>query len=299
MELAPVVLFAYNRPDLLEQTLGYLSKNVLIEDTVIYAFSDGPKNEQDVTKVNEVREVLKNINFAKKTDVVCREKNMGLANNIISGISEVFTKHDKVIVVEDDVMSSPNFLLYENDVLNYYEDNEKIFCVAGYSHPSKTKDSLKEDLFFLPRSASIGWGTWKDQWEKIEWEIKDYEEFRKDKKWQKAFNAGGEDLTPLVKAYMHNRINSWAVRFCYSMYKHGGLGVYPAKSKVAHIGNTPEATHVTKTKKLDVFIDETKDRVKFPEKIEINRTIAKEISDLMKPSPVRKIINYFRYDFLK
>jgi len=297
--LAPVVLFTYNRPLHLKRTISALAKNKLIAETELYIFQDGSKNSSDKEKAEEVKKLIEEFTSAKTIHKIFRKENYGLAKSVIAGVTEVFKSHDAVIVLEDDLVTSPNFLDYMNSGLKYYENNSRIHSITGYSLPLKTKLLIDEDVFFSPRAGSWGWATWKDRWTKPDWDVSDYEEFKRSLRQQKEFNVGGEDLTPMLKAQMRGDINSWAIRWSYYHFKMNGLCVYPKISKVNHIGNDSEGTHVSSTKKYDVEIDDTNRITSFVDNVSVNKIILKEINQLVRPSFIRKIINFFKYDFLK
>ena len=72
-------------------------------------FSDGPKSDTDKEKVLEVREYIKTISGFKRVNLVEREQHLGLANSIINGVTEIINKYGRIIVLEDDMVSSPYF----------------------------------------------------------------------------------------------------------------------------------------------------------------------------------------------
>lgn len=296
MSLSPVILFIYNRPELLEKTLAGLLQNRLASDTDLIVYADGAKNTADEQRVEKTRKIIDETTGFKSITKHYNKKNLGLANSIIKGVTEVIRLHENVIVLEDDLLTSPNFLSYMNEALDYYRGEQTIFSISGYSHPVESKKKLPEDVFFVPRAGSWGWATWKNRWDKNDWAVSDYIEFKKSRAKQKRFCAGGEDLSPMLKAQMTGSINSWAIRWNYTLHKLNGLCVYPKVSKVAHIGNTPAGTHVHNTDKYDVDLDEGNRSTVFTDQFDINREIMSEINDLVRPSLIRKIINYFKYD---
>lgn len=187
--LAPVVLFCYKRPEVLKQTVETLKRNYLAKDSELFIFSDGPKKDEDVPAVESVRDYLKTISGFK--NIVIREaaENKGLANSIVQGVTAIINKHTKAIVLEDDLVTSPNFLDYMNKGLNFFHNNAKIFSITGFSIPMK---GLNENsIYFTQRANSCGWGTWKDRWNGIDWEVKDYDDLMKDRLARKAFNRMG------------------------------------------------------------------------------------------------------------
>ena len=159
---APLILFTYNRIDVLKKTVKSLSENYNIENTELFIFSDGPKdNRNDTLKVNEVRDYIKSIKkFTKNVTFYEHEKNLGLANSIIDGVSKIINKHGKVIVLEDDLITSPYFLKFMNEALNVYQDNEKIYSITGFNFSTEFMnfpDDFIDDVYLNIRPMSWSW----------------------------------------------------------------------------------------------------------------------------------------------
>ena len=85
-------------------------------------FSDASKTDKDKSSVEEVRSYIKLIKGFKSCRVIERESNYGLAKNIIEGVTEVIDNFGRVIVLEDDLLTSDNFLCFINESLEYYKD---------------------------------------------------------------------------------------------------------------------------------------------------------------------------------
>ncbi|TAG42976.1 MAG: glycosyltransferase, partial [Cytophagia bacterium] len=154
MNLAPVLIFAYNRFEHLQKTIESLSKNYLANQSEIFIYSDGEKTIKDHEKIKEIRTYLKNLKGFKKINLIFRAENLGLANSIIKGVSEIITIHKKVIVLEDDMISTPDFLNFMNDALLFYEAEKKIFTISGYNFPIKIPQNYQEDVFITQRASS-------------------------------------------------------------------------------------------------------------------------------------------------
>lgn len=238
--LAPVCLFVYNRPELTKQTVAALQKNFLASESELFIFSDGAKNENTAEKVNQVREYIKTVSGFKRVTIFESTGNKGLANSIISGVSQIIEQYEKIIVVEDDLITSSNFLDFMNSGLVYYENNDKIFSIAGYTTSIKNPDT---EIYFTQRASGIGWATWKNRWYTIDWNINDYESFKSNSKLKKQFNRMGSDMCKMLNAQMTGKIDSWAIRWCYNQFKHDQYTVFPTISKVKHIGIGADATH--------------------------------------------------------
>lgn len=245
MELAPVLLFTYKRLDTLKSTISALRSNFLAKDTELYVFSDGPKNVADENTIQAVRNFLKTIDGFKKITIYESYNNKGLANSIIDGVSSLIDKYEKVIVLEDDIRTVPNFLSYMNFSLDYYRDSINVFSISGYSFNLGYPNNYKFDSYFLNRGWSWGWATWKDRWVDVDWNVSDYNSFITNKQAQKQFSKGGSDLNSMLAKQMNGDLDSWAIRWFYHQFKVNGLTLYPVFSKVYNEGFDKDATHTT------------------------------------------------------
>lgn len=291
VELAPIVLFTYKRLDTLKQTVEALQQNYLAAESDLYIFSDAAKGIQDKEAVKDVRECIHSINGFKSITVYESESNKGLATSIIEGVSQILKIHETVIVLEDDLVSSSNFLSYMNQALHFYRKEAKVFSITGYSIPMHN-DKSKSDVYFTSRSSSWGWATWKDRWVPIDWEVKDYSAFKNNRSLRDDFNKMGSDMSQMLDRQMQGKINSWAIRWCYHQFKSGALSVHPFKSKIENIGfNSPDASN-TKERfnryrtKLDYT--ETASFV-FSKKFDLNPKIIKQFT---KPFSIKTRIKY-------
>lgn len=256
--LAPIVVFVYNRPKHTKKTIEALANNYLAKESELFIFSDGPKNEESEVKVKLVREYTDSLpekKMFKSVRIIKAGTNKGLANSVISGVSEIIGQYGKVIVLEDDLISSRDFLQYMNDALDYYENNKKIWSISGYNLPIKIPSDYKSDIYFSYRGCSWGWATWKDRWEKVDWKVSDYNEFKKDKDLRKKLNRGGRDMANMLDSQMQGKIDSWAIRWCYTQSKLDMLTVYPVVSRIKNIGLDGTGTHSGINPRYDVVIN--------------------------------------------
>lgn len=242
-DLAPVVVFTYNRLDTVVSLINSLKQNLLSKDTEIIIFSDYPKNENIFPDVIQVRKFLKTIDGFKSVKIVERNQNYGLAKNIIEGVTEIINKHGSIIVLEDDLVVSKNFLSFMNQALEFYKDDDNIFSISGFTWNLKTIQNLDDDVYLSYRPSSWGWGTWKNQWKNIDWNVSDFNDFMQNKGEKQKFNRGGADMTRMLNDYVKGKNNSWAIRWAYAMYKQNKYCIYPKISKIQNIGFGESATH--------------------------------------------------------
>ncbi|OWW26242.1 hypothetical protein B4Q04_00730 [Zobellia sp. OII3] len=282
--LSPIALFAYNRIEELAQTIDRLKKAQLASKSLLYVFSDGPKTLEDQKGVEKVRSYLKTVTGFQKVELRFSEKNKGLAHSIITGVSGVLKEHGKIIVLEDDLLVSDNFLVFMNQGLEYYRENPRILSICGYNMGVRKRksDEYRYDAFFAQRSSSWGWATWDDQWQGIDWEIRDFDSFSKNRKKIREFNIYGSDLFRMLKRQKEGKINSWAIRYNYHQYKHDLYSVFPLISKVRNIGFSEQATHTNqKYNRFDVELDDTSENnFTFQECIAVDAEILKQFSSM-------------------
>ncbi len=278
MNLAPVVVFAFNRPDLLKNTLASLKANVLFDQTDLFIFIDGPKTGSDSLKIEQVKQIIEDLNGCKSKKVYVSEQNKGLANSVISGVTTVFNRYNKVIVVEDDLHLSPSFLTFMNQMLDRYEKEDKVFQVTGFGVKIKPPRNYSYDTYFHTRAQSWTWGTWRDRWESIDWNVADYGSLCKDKAKQKSFNKGGSDLFKMLRNYMEGRNNSWYIRFTYAMFEQGKFSLAPIRSLAINNGFIKESTHCNAYNRYKTdFLNHYQAFFSMPDKVEINNSINKQV----------------------
>lgn len=240
---SPICLFTYNRLEATKQTVAALKQNFLASQSPLIVFSDGGKDSVAALKVQAVRDFLYIIDGFKSVEIIESPVNKGLASSIISGVSLVVSKYGKAIVLEDDLVTTPNFLSYMNQALDFYEDNDKIISVCGYGLKIKKPKGYASDVYLYGRSSSWGWGTWKDRWESVDWDVKDWDQFKNDKDAIKAFNKNGSDMFRMLKSVTEGDGNSWAIRLGYAQFKQQKYSVMPFYSLVDNIGFTGEGTN--------------------------------------------------------
>lgn len=277
--LAPICLFTYNRLEETKNTINSLSKNYLASQSDLIIFSDGPKNEKAFNEVNKVRKHIKNVSGFKSIRIINSQKNKGLASSIITGVDNVIKEYGKVIVLEDDLITSTNFLNFMNQALDYYIENEKVFSISGFGHKIKLPDDYPFDVFVRERNYSWGWATWQNRWKTIDWNIQDWNSFKKNRKLIKKFNSQGSDLFKLLRHSMEGKNNSWAIRFGYNQFKQKKYTIGPCISKVMNEGYGESATHCkTNYNRHKIKFDKT-DKVLFTfiDDVALNTNINKQL----------------------
>lgn len=238
---APIVIFAYNRPWHLQQTVEALERNEFAEESTLFVFLDGPKGNSDQEGVEKVRTYAETITGFKNITVIEREHNLGLANSIISGVTEVVNNYGNIIVLEDDMVTSPYFLRYMNDGLECYEDEERVASIHAYIYP--IKNNLPE-TYFIKGADCWGWATWSRAWKYFEQDGGKLLHELKRRKMEREFNYNNSyGYTQMLEAQIMGKNDSWAVRWHASVFLRDMLTLHPGTSLVTNIGTDASGTH--------------------------------------------------------
>lgn len=238
--LAPIALFVYNRPQHTERTLKFLVQNELAADSRLYIFSDGAKTEKDEQKVAEVRAIINSIEGFKSIKVIEQKENSGLANSVISGVTQLINDYGQVIVFEDDLVTSPHTLTYFNDALKRYQDEEKVMHIGAYMYPLHEK---LPQTFFYRAATSWGWATWARAWKNFEPDV-DRLISQFDSRKKSAFSIENSmNFWKQIQEFKKGKNNSWAIRWYASIFLKGGLTLNPSQSLVNNIGHDGTGVH--------------------------------------------------------
>lgn len=239
---APIALFVYNRPWHTQQTVEALKNNELAAESDLYIFSDAAKKPDAVAAVNEVRDYIKSITGFKSVSIIERDKNWGLANSIIDGVTRLCNELGRVIVLEDDLVTSPYFLEYMNTALERYQNDEKVMQISGHMFPIEV--SVETDAVFLPMTTSWGWATWQRAWQYFDPIASGYEALKRDSKLRHRFNLDGAyNYYGMLGRQLQGKIDSWAIRWHLSVFIRGGITLFPVKTMVENIGFDGSGTH--------------------------------------------------------
>lgn len=297
--LAPIALFVYNRPEHTRRTLAYLQKNLLAEDSRLFIFSDAAKKESDVAKVDEVRQLIKQVEGFKSVKVIERKENLGLANSIIAGVTQLVAEYDKVIVFEDDLISSPYTLTYFNEALKHYATQDKVMHIGAYMYPIKT-GGLPQ-TFFYRAATSWGWATWARAWKYFEPDVDKLIAQFDNKKILQFSIEGNMNFWKQIQEFKTGKNNSWAIRWYASIFLRNGLTLNPAQSLIQNIGNDGSGIH---SNNEDIYqVNIAKDPVSyFPDELKENEAAHHTIKHFLKNrkgSLLQRVIRFVKQQLQK
>ncbi|RYU93725.1 glycosyltransferase [Emticicia agri] len=235
--LAPIILFVYNRPNHTKRTVEALLLNNLANESELFIFSDASKDEQAKFNVDLVRTYITGIKGFKSVKIINRDTNYGLAKSIVEGVSEIIKIYGRVIVLEDDLVTHPQFLEFINKALDLYKESKEVFSITGYSHLNHSKVKSINKAYFIKLTSTWSWATWADRWDFFNEDIKESIILDKDIKLRKSFNYDNSyDFYKMLKNRTGGKVKSWGIVWYWNVFIKNGLTLYPSETLVDHIG---------------------------------------------------------------
>lgn len=240
--LAPIALFVYRRTESLTRLLDSLEASPEFADSQVFIFSDGARNPQAIDDVAAVRRLVK-ARLRPNMTIVEAPENAGLARSIIRGVTELCNDHGRVIVLEDDLIVSPHILTWFNAGLDRFEHDKQVMQVSGHVFGGGSLDH-RTSGFLIPLATSWGWATWRRAWDQFLPEGDAREELKSDRALRRSFDLGGVyPFARMMERQLRGELDSWAIRWYWSMFRVRGLGLYPPQTLVLNVGDDRLATH--------------------------------------------------------
>lgn len=241
MPLAPIAVFAYKRPDHLARTLRSLEACPEFMESELHIYCDGPRDHSEHEAVAAARAVA--AAYSSRAKIRHADVNRGLAASITAGVADLASIYGRVIVVEDDLVVAPNFLTYLNQALDTYADDDRVMHITAYMYPVPPKPG-RTDVYFLQTIGSWGWATWHRAWKHFDPDPRDWRRIQSEPDTRQAFNLGGAaDFASMLRAQMEGRIDSWVIRWYWTVFNRGGLVCYPPTTLVLNKGFDRSGTH--------------------------------------------------------
>ncbi len=246
---APVALFVFRRPDKTRATLDALSRCRGIEASDLHVFCDGPRGPADEQPVAQVRDLVRRFDHPRKI-VTEAATNQGLARSIIAGVTRLCGENGRVIVLEDDLIVSPAFLEYMNAALDAYAGAPRVMQVSGFTF-ARPGTSPDQPARFLPMTTSWGWATWDRAWRAFDADAGGAKALDGDLALRARFDLGGLwDYHAMLRRQRAGEVDSWAIRWYWTVFRRGGLVLYPPVSLVRNEGLDASGTHSSRSAML-------------------------------------------------
>ena len=251
-ELSPIALFVYRRPEHTRATIAALAECPEAARSDLVVYSDGPQSDEQRTAVEATRAIVRSAKGFRSIRLVERPENIGLFQNIVRGLHQVFSSGQGAIVVEDDIEVFPDFLAYMNAGLDHYARNPQVFSVTGYLYPVQLAHPNDSDSFLFPRFCCWGWATWASRWKQIEWEVPSRSSFLGSRESFWSFWRASNDLPEIMLDLIDRKNDSWSILFNYWQILHNGHCAYPTRTHARNIGFDGSGTHAGRKEKFQI-----------------------------------------------
>ncbi|HEU4471728.1 MAG TPA: hypothetical protein VFR58_11625 [Flavisolibacter sp.] len=237
-----IAVFCYKRAAKLKASMEALLANPETASMEVIFFCDGPKNEKDAPGVMATRAYIDGLQGFKEIHKQFRERNMSTGPNFFAGISHLCANYDRFIVIEDDLVVTPNYIRYMLDALDHYEGDRDVFCITGFCFPLK-KNNYPYDTVIHHRFCSYGWASWSDRVSQVTWDKAKLDELHRSPGFRQRLNKEGRDLYRMLKKQLDGRISTWDIQMQVHVAENGLKVVYPVLSKASNIGFDEESTN--------------------------------------------------------
>lgn len=237
----PVALFFFNRPDSEKKVFERVRE---AKPQTLLLVSDGPRNEDDLEKVEKTRRyVEEHIDWECDVRKNYSDVNLGCRGRMSTGITWALEQTGMAILLEDDIVPSPDFFRFCQEMLYRYEDDERIMMVSGYK---AMPDYPCEHSYFFSRDYPIwGWATWKRAWDLYDVDIKSWPHHKENRSFEKTIfpeQFYEQKALEYDKVWDHS-YDTWDYQWNYCCIVNHGLGIIPSVNLIKNIGFNMEATH--------------------------------------------------------
>jgi hypothetical protein len=239
----PILLIIYNRPDVLSSVFRIIQE---IKPSKIFVAADGPKDNDmlDIAKCNQTRKVVEdNINWNCQVEKLYSDINLGCQLGPAKAIDWFFDNVDKGIILEDDCVADLSFFPFCAELLDKYQDDERIMMISGNNVISKWDNDAS--YVFSKIGSCWGWATWKRAWNKFDVHMKLFPKAKENKIFTKIF----KDINQAVyrelvcEKTFFKKIDAWDYAWTFARLHQSGLSIVPNVNLIKNIGFGTDATH--------------------------------------------------------
>ncbi|MDB4303587.1 hypothetical protein N9934_02185 [Desulfosarcina sp.] len=271
----PVAFFIYKRPEATWESFSQIAK---AKPKELFIVADGAQHLSEEIAVEETRKILKEIDWDCHVHTNMSDVNMGCKQRFVTGLKWIFSHCEEAIIIEDDIVVSPGFFKYAQELLEYYRDDKRVYSISGCNIGYENK-TQKNSYSFSNFMNMWGWATWRRAYNNIDFEMEGWSSFKLSSEFKRSIKNDRENLwlknwiIKFDRAY-EGKVDTWDYQWIYSQLRHNGVSVVPATNMVANIGYGEVATHTANSEHLDRANLTSKDinfPLRHPCKIKIDR----------------------------
>jgi hypothetical protein len=296
---SPIAIFCYRRADHAQRAISALARCPEFDRSPLIVFFDGPKHAEDESDVLATRRTVRDL-LGDRATYVEAEQNKGLANSIIDGVSQVCDQYGQTIVIEDDLVVDRGFLAFMNAALARFRDDPKVMQISGYMFPVESFRH-RTHAVYLPFTTSWGWATWSRAWRLFDPLASGAVKLQSDSALRRRFNLDGAyNYARMLELQLSGQIDSWAIRWNWTVFSAGGLVVYPPQTLVENMGFDGSGTHGFRSVSGVMPILECDTKIAFPDAVEVSDIEYHQVKHAVRlqfGGPIGEILRDLRYLF--
>src|SRR6266516_3000821 len=245
MLTTPVAYIIFNRPRHTRETFAAIRNQ---QPCKLFIIADGPRLDHptDSERCQEVREIVEEIDWPCEVFWNFSDSNLGCKQRVITGLDWVFSQVERAIILEDDILPNEDFFGFCEELLELYENDDRVFCITGNNFQDGQHRGRAEDSYYFSRYIHVwGWATWRSAWLHNNTSLSFWPEWKKTKEWRRKFDDYNErrHWKQIFDKMFNNAIDTWDYHWTASVWFRGGLTVTPNINLVTNIGFGPDATH--------------------------------------------------------
>jgi hypothetical protein len=242
----PVLLIGFNRIGPLRQVFEAIRA---ARPTKLYFACDGPRNEGEKARCEEVRALVREVDWPCEVQTRFNEKNLGLRNGVSSAIAWFFEHVEEGIVLEDDTLPVPSFFRYAQELLERYRHDQRIWVIMG-NNLMEDWAGVKDGSYYFSShgyGAPWGWASWRRVWKYYDVDMKLWPSLKASPLLKDFFLSEGEDRdVHAMFDYVHEgRMNSWSYQLDITRIMNHGLNILPNTNLIDNVGFGDDGTHTT------------------------------------------------------
>jgi hypothetical protein len=243
-----VVFLIFNRPDTTQKVFELIRK---AKPPQLLVVADGhrPQRAGEAALCSATREIIEQVDWQCEVLKNYSDTNLGCARGVASGLDWAFNKVEKAIILEDDCLPHPSFFRFCEELLDRYQDDERIMSIAGTNFQFGRQRS-EYSYYYSGFHDCWGWATWRRAWQYFDFDLKLWpqlkeENFLKDKL---SHHRAVKYWNDIFKKTSEGEINSWFYRWLFACWNQSGLSIMPEVNLVSNIGFSDATATNTSTK---------------------------------------------------
>lgn len=230
----PILFIVFNRLDTTMEVLKAIARE---RPTRLYVAADGPRaaRPEETARIEAVRAaVIAAIDWPCEVRTQFQEHNLGCRRGVVAAIDWFFANEPEGIILEDDVVPSPDFFRFCAEMLERFRDEPRVMMVSGTNPLGAGVDS---DSYFFSSLGSIwGWASWRDAWARYDIDMKDWDDTLAAKLHKRHGRATARYLGHIFDFHRKNGVDTWDTQWTCTIQAHDGLAVMADSNLIRNIG---------------------------------------------------------------